>query len=164
MSSIEKYAKLAEKVDLFQGLNGDEVRAIIKLGDRQSLPNNQPIFHEGHLATNFFVVLQGEVHLYIKAKLIAKCRAGDTFGAMEALTHAPHSSTAVTHGKTKVFVMKEKDIGERMNQGAAVRLLLNAIHILSLQLEQAFSHHLRLKRELARRDADDDLIPSEMDA
>ncbi len=151
MGSIEKYARMAEKIDLFKGLDPDDVRAIIKLGDRREFFNGQHIFHEGQIASNLFIVLHGQVHLYVRTELIAKCRAGDTFGEMAALTHAPHTSTAVASGDTKVFVLDEKEIAKTMSQRAAVRLLLNAIHLLSLQLETAFSHHTRLKNGLERR-------------
>lgn len=150
MSSIEKYARLARKIEIFDGLTPDEVRSVLKLGKSVKFQNNLPIFHEGQVASNLFIVLKGEVDLYIKNLLIAKCRQGDAVGVMEGLTHRPHRSTAVANGDARVFVLNDDQIGQLMGQRIAVQLLLNIIHLLSLQLESSFTHYALLCQEKKR--------------
>ena len=111
------------------------------------------IFHEGQLGSNIFVVLKGEVGIYIHNDLIAKCKVGDAFGEMSVLNHKPHCGTATALTEVRCFVMKEDQLNAVLERRIAVRFLLNTIHILSGHLEAANHMNSELRKQLRKLSA-----------
>ena len=138
MSGDTKYRKYAEKIGIFKGLDPEDVEYIIHAGKVLQYHGGQTIFHEGMLGSNLFVVLSGDVGIYVKNQLIAKCRVGDAFGEMAVLNHKPRSATAAALEKgAKCFTLDERRVNEILDKRVSTRLLLNVIHILSERLEEA---------------------------
>ena len=94
MSDADKFRQYAERIGIFRGLTPEEIALVIKHGKVLNFRQNQTIFHQGMLGSNLFIILGGEVGIYNKAELIAKCRAGDAFGEMAVLNNKPRTATA----------------------------------------------------------------------
>jgi CRP-like cAMP-binding protein len=92
--SEEKYRRYAEKIRLFHALKPEEVGRVLKEGRMVNFQKGQTIFHEGQLGSNLFIVLRGEVGIYSKNRLIAKCKIGDAFGEMAVINQSPRSWAA----------------------------------------------------------------------
>ena len=137
MSMELKYRRYAEKIRIFRGLNPH----MLDYGAGQT------IFHQGMLGSNLFIVFNGEVDIYNRNQLIAKCTAGDAFGEMSVLNQRPRSATAVAATEVKLFTLDESQINQILEKHASVRLLLNIINVLSERLEIANTHVAELKRE-----------------
>ncbi|HNR31499.1 MAG TPA: cyclic nucleotide-binding domain-containing protein [Candidatus Hydrogenedentes bacterium] len=150
MSDESKYRKYAEKVKIFHGLSPEEVEFILHCGNVLHFHENQTIFHEGMLGTNVFIVLSGEVGIYNKSELIAKCEVGDAFGEMAVLNRRPRIASATAITPAKVFTLDERSINNILEKHVAVRLLLNVIHILSERLEKANAENVELRKALRR--------------
>ena len=150
MSDLEKYAKYAKRVKLFNGLELDEVAEIIKQGEILHYHEGATIFHQGQLGTNIFVVWKGSVGIYVDNDLIAKCEVGDAFGEMSALNHRPHSGSASALSDCKCFVLKEDKINAILQKHVATRFLLNIIHMLSGYLEAANKKNSVLRKQMRR--------------
>ena len=146
MPQAEKYANYADRVKIFKGLQPAEVKDIIQQGSTLQFDKGKTIFHEGMLGTNLFIVLHGQVALYKKTQVIAKCDVGDTFGEMAVLNHRPRSATAAALGDTKLFTLDERQIDSILDKRVAVRILLNIIHVLSERLEIANSLNAGLSK------------------
>ena len=97
----------------------------------------ETIFHKGQLGSNLFIVLQGNVNLMVGQRRIARCKPGDAFGEMSVLNHRPHTASAEAVTSVKVFLLSEQQLNRILQQGVAVRLLLNVVHMLSAYLETA---------------------------
>jgi CRP-like cAMP-binding protein len=97
----------------------------------------QTVFHEGMLGSNLFIVLSGQVGIYMKGKLIARCKVGDAFGEMAVLNRTPRCATAGALSDASLFTLDETQLNGILRKHIAVRLLLNVIHILSERLEAA---------------------------
>jgi len=97
----------------------------------------QTVFHEGMLGSNLFIVLSGQVGIYMKGKLIARCKVGDAFGEMSVLNRTPRCATAGALSDASLFTLDETQLNGILRKHIAVRLLLNVIHILSERLEAA---------------------------
>lgn len=147
MGDIEKYQKYAEKVTIFQGIDPRDVEYILKSGKVLHFREGQTVFHEGMMGTNLFVVLAGEIGIFSKNELIAKCRLGDAFGEMAVLNHKPRSATAAALTEAKLFTLDEKQINGILEKRVAVRLLLNIIHVLSERLESANAWLAALRKQ-----------------
>ncbi len=136
MTDIQKYERYAEKIHLFNGLIAEEVEDLIKRGKVIIIRKGETIFHEGMLGSNLFIVLSGKIGIYIKDQLITKCHVGDTFGEMAVLNKKPRTATATALEESRLLCLDEKQINDILEKHVAVRLLLNAIHLLSERLEK----------------------------
>lgn len=137
MSREKKYQRYGEKVRIFNGLGPEEVEHILHHGKVLNFPVGQTIFHEGMLGSNLFIVLKGEIGIYHKNELIAKCNVGDAFGEMSVLNHEPRSATAAAVTEARCFTLDEKELNEILERRIANKLLLNIIHVISERLETA---------------------------
>jgi CRP/FNR family transcriptional regulator, cyclic AMP receptor protein len=146
MSDPLKYAKYAEKVAIFHGLTPEEVEGVIKLGKILIYQAGKTIFHEGMLGQNLFIVLKGEIGIYLKQEKIAACKLGDAFGEMAVLNKRPRNATALAETDCRLFTLSEMEINQILEKRVAVRLLMNIIHILSERLEHANAENARLRR------------------
>jgi len=137
MSDVEKYRKYAEKVRIFNGLKPHEVASILHEGQVLQFRAGETVFHEGNLGSNLFVVLSGEIAIYKKNRLIARCKVGDAFGEMALLNQKPRSATVAAVTDVRLFTLNEKQINGILEGHLAVRVLLNIIHVLSERLEDS---------------------------
>lgn len=147
MSDAEKYGQYAERVAIFRGLSADEVAQVMRQGQVLFFRQNQTIFHEGMLGSNLFIVLSGEVGIYQKTDLIAKCRSGDAFGEMAVLNHKPRTATATAMTEAKCLTLEERQVNQILAHGVATKLLLNIISLLSVRLENANAWISEAKRK-----------------
>lgn len=137
MTDQATYKRYAEKVRIFHGLTPEEVEEILRSGETLTYMKGQTIFHEGQMGSNLFVVLHGEIGIYRRDTLIAKCRVGDAFGEMAVLNQKPRNATAAALTDTNLFTLNESDINRILEKRVAVRVLMNIIHVLSERLERA---------------------------
>ena len=137
MRDEEKYEQYAKKVRIFNGLEGDDVAEILHQGKVIHFQQGQTIFHEGMLGSNLFIVLSGQIGIYSKGKLIARCHVGDAFGEMAVLNRKPRCATAAALSNATLFTLDEAQINSLLKKHVAVRILLNVIHVLSERLEAA---------------------------
>ena len=147
MKDMEKYRRYGEKIKIFHGLDPEEVEQILHHGQQMHFHEGQTIFHEGMLGSNLFIVLSGEIGIFRKRELIAKCQVGDAFGEMSVLNHKPRSATAAAITDARLFTLEEKEINELMEKRVAVRILMNIIHMLSERLETANAWNAELRRK-----------------
>lgn len=137
MSDIEKYRRLAKDVRIFNGLHPHEVSDIVQRGTELSFRKGQTIFHEGMMGSNLFIVLSGEVVLYVKNRMIARCEVGEAFGEMAVLNQRPRTATAAAETDVDLFTLDESQMNEILEKRVAVRFLMNIIHVLSEHLESS---------------------------
>nr|AUN37066.1 cAMP-binding protein [uncultured bacterium] len=137
MSDADKYGQYADRIAIFKGLTADEVAQVIKQGQTLHFRQNQTIFHEGMLGSNLFIVLGGEVGIYRKTELIARCKTGDAFGEMAVLNHRPRTATATALSEAKCLTLDERQVNQILARGVSTKLLLNIIAMLSKRLENA---------------------------
>lgn len=127
----------ADRIEIFRGLSAEEIAHVLKQGQVLFFRQNQTIFHEGMLGSNLFIVLGGEVGIYRKTELIAKCRAGDAFGEMAVLNHKPRTATATALSEAKCLTLDERQVNQILAKGVSTKLLLNIIAMLSSRLVNA---------------------------
>jgi CRP-like cAMP-binding protein len=137
MSDLEKYRSYADRIRIFKGLTPEEIALVMKHGKVLMFRERQNIFHEGMLGSNLFVLLSGQVGIYRKADLIAKCKEGDAFGEMAVLNHSPRTATATALTEVKCLTLEERELNQILEKGVANKLLLNIIAMLSDRLVNA---------------------------
>ncbi len=137
MGGSDKYEQYAKRVRIFKGLQPEEVSDILHQGKTVQFQQGQTVFHEGMLGSNLFVILSGQIGIYSKGRLIARCQVGDAFGEMAVLNRKPRCATAAALSNATLFTLDEEQINKLLKKHIAVRLLLNIIHVLSERLEAA---------------------------
>lgn len=147
MGDPSKYEKYAQKVQIFNGLSAEEVESVIRLGKILLYQSGQTVFHEGMLGQNLFIVLSGEIGIYLRQEHIANCKVGDAFGEMAVLNKRPRTATACALKDCRLFTLSENEINQILEKRVAVRMLMNIIHILSERLEHANAENAKLRKE-----------------
>jgi CRP-like cAMP-binding protein len=144
--SDDKHKRYTEKTRLFHALKPEEVGRILKEGRMVNFQKGQTIFHEGQLGSNLFIIFRGEVGIYSKNRLIAKCKIGDAFGEMAVINQSPRSAAASALTDAKLFTLDEAGTKKVLEQDFAVRVLMNIIQVMSERLEAANSSIADLRK------------------
>jgi CRP/FNR family cyclic AMP-dependent transcriptional regulator len=73
-----------------------------------TFPAGSTIFTEGEDAEKMYVVLEGEIALHVKGRLVITLGPGEVFGEMALIDSAPRIATATAVSDAKVVPINEK--------------------------------------------------------
>ena len=135
--TLERFRALASRVDLFRGVNPEDVAKIYAKGMTMRINRGNIIFHQNTTGNTMYVLLGGRVDLYDGKKHIASLGPGDMFGEMALISEEPRSATAVAGEDAHVFVLSETIFHRLMTKRAAIQILLNIVGTLSRRLRDA---------------------------
>jgi CRP-like cAMP-binding protein len=77
--------------------------------DTLAIPAGQTIFNEGDTGgVAMYVVVEGEVDLLVKGKLVESLGPGGVLGEMALLDNVPHSASAVAKSSCRLVEINEK--------------------------------------------------------
>jgi CRP/FNR family cyclic AMP-dependent transcriptional regulator len=71
-------------------------------------PAGSTVFTEGEHAEKMYVVLEGEIALNVKGRVVATLGPGEVFGEMALIDSAPRVATATAMTDAKVVPVNEK--------------------------------------------------------
>lgn len=137
MEATDKYRAIARQVELFRGIDPEDVQKILHKGMTMRAQRGQVIFHKGTTGNHMYVILGGSVALYDGNKLLATLHAGDLFGEMALINNEPRSASAVAAEDSFLFALDETTFQKLMTKTVAIRMLLNVIATLSHRLRCA---------------------------
>jgi CRP-like cAMP-binding protein len=137
MSSLDDYRLFAKRVELFKGIEPNDVARILSKGRTMNVQKGEVIFHKGTTGNTMFVVLGGLVALFDGKKYLATLRTGDMFGEMALINNEPRSASAVASEDCRLFVLDETTFQRLMTKSVAIRMLLNIIATLSHRLRRS---------------------------
>ncbi len=100
-SSIELFGE----VPLFKGLEEQDLKAIAKLSKEIVFREGETIVKEGDAGLGFYLILDGEVVVKRRNKVVAKLQRGSFFGEMALLDDQPRSADVVATEPTKCLVL-----------------------------------------------------------
>lgn len=146
MPSLEKFAQMAKKIDLFQGLRSEDVAKIYAKGITLQVEKGNVLFYKGTVGNQMFIVLGGKISLYSGKKHIADLHSGDMFGEMALINNDPRSATAVAAETSNLFVLSETTFQKLMTKRVAIRILFNIIGTLSKRLQDMNAKLVQLER------------------
>lgn len=76
--------------------------------DTRSFAAGATVFSKGEPGTAMYVVVEGEVDLWIGDELVETLGAGEPFGEMALIEHAPRIATAVARTACRLVEVPEK--------------------------------------------------------
>ena len=119
-------------VNLFEGLPDDDLRALVEVLKGFKAGPGDCLFDEGDEDDKFFLVTAGAVEI-VKAvpgggeEKLAVRRAGDVFGEMALLNHAPRSATARAVGECECLTLSRADFEWLMGGDSLALCLLKIL-------------------------------------
>lgn len=76
--------------------------------DTLAIPAGQPIFNEGDTGNTMYVVVEGEVDLLVKGKLVESLGPGGVLGEMALLDNVPRSASAIAKSACRLVEINER--------------------------------------------------------
>ncbi|MBI2422222.1 MAG: cyclic nucleotide-binding domain-containing protein [Candidatus Hydrogenedentes bacterium] len=134
---VEKIDELIRRVELFHGLERDEVAKIFAKGMTMRVAKGEHVFLQGTIGSQMYVVLGGKLGVFDGPKGIAELRTGDMFGEMALVNKEPRSATVTALEDSRLYVITESTFERLMTKRVAIRMLLNIIRTLSHRLQKA---------------------------
>jgi CRP-like cAMP-binding protein len=142
MFTILEKTILLKTVDLFQDIPGELLSQISQISRTKNYEQGEVIFKEGDSGDSMFIVINGEVSIKKKEKIIAKLEKGTSLGEMALLDNEARSADAVAD-KDSVLLKINQDVFYELMEGNAdimkqiVRLLTSRIRDANSRLEQS---------------------------
>jgi uncharacterized membrane protein len=100
---------------MFEHLNEDDRVALAKVIDELKVPADHTLFQAGDPGDSLFIVLNGEIELFIKDTagqkiVLTTAEAGDMFGELAMLDTGPRTATALALSESEVLVLDRDDL------------------------------------------------------
>ena len=133
----DKYVQLARNIDLFVGLNPDQLVKIMSIGQTEAATKGTVIFKKGLTSRKMYVILDGQVDIMDGEKRIATLGKGEMFGEMGLLSGQPRNATAVASESCSFFILTEQSLHRLFTKRVAIVMLLNIVRKLSDRLREA---------------------------
>ncbi len=129
------------KIELFQGLNDEEMEIIASLSALVEYPKGKVLFEEYNPRKNVFLVYSGEIQLYKttpfgEERHITQFEKYDFIGEASVVDNSPHSTSARALSDAKVYKIKSVDLVDVLNNEAkiAVKILSRIAQIISRRM------------------------------
>ncbi|NLV40999.1 MAG: cyclic nucleotide-binding domain-containing protein [Candidatus Hydrogenedentes bacterium] len=132
----EKLDLLVKRVDLFHGLDRDDVGKIFSKGMTVRALKDEVIFFKGTTGSQMYVVLVGKMGVYNGEDRIAVLAPGEMFGEMALVNREPRSATVKAEADSVLFVLTESTFQNLLSKRVAIQILLNIIRTLSVRLKR----------------------------
>ena len=146
----DKYAELAKRVALFNGLDAEDVAKIFSKGMTMEVEKGNVLFYQGTTGNQMYVVLGGRIDLFDGKKHLTTLKTGDLFGEMAVILNEPRTASAVAGETSRVFVLSETVFERLMTKRAAIRILLNIIGVMARRIREMNSKLMEARNERAK--------------
>ena len=145
MTTVRAPAKIIPRA--FPGIKPDEVQEIILNSRIKSYPAGTTLCHEGAIEETFYMILEGDFEVSkvinnMEKRMLKSLTAGDFFGEMALIHHAPRAATVVARTDVIVLEIDRKGFDRVLQHSPSV----------SLAMVSEISSRLRQNDELAIED------------
>jgi CRP/FNR family transcriptional regulator, cyclic AMP receptor protein len=115
---LRKNAKieLLKRVPLFERCSKAELQQIARLADEILLPDGQILTREGQPGREFFVLVEGQVDVRRKGRLVKKLSGGDFLGEIALVADVPRTATVTATTPLRALVMIDRDFRSLMKE------------------------------------------------
>jgi len=103
-------AQSLQSVPLFRDFTGEHLEALAKVLQRQTHPAGHVLFRTGDLASQFLVLMQGEVALREEPNELFRLRGVSTIGELGSLTGLQRNTDAITATEAEIWSIPVPDL------------------------------------------------------
>ena len=121
-------------VPIFSGLKDKQLKSILASGKEQAYPKDRAIVSEGEVGVAFYLILDGEVEVRRKGKVLAKLGGGSFFGEMSLLDSSRRSSDVVAVAPTNCLVLSSWSFQSCVESN--IDIAMNLLKTLSQRLRE----------------------------
>jgi CRP/FNR family cyclic AMP-dependent transcriptional regulator len=110
------------KVDLLRGIplfsqcSKRDLGAISSIADEIDLKEGKELTRQGRLGREFFVLIEGTADVRKNNRKIASLKAGDFFGEIALVRHAPRTATVTASSPVRALVIMERDFKRLLDE------------------------------------------------
>ncbi|MDZ4729853.1 MAG: mechanosensitive ion channel family protein, partial [Xanthomonadales bacterium] len=152
----EDLVELLAQTDVFKLLDAHSIASIVDAMERQHIPENQVLFHQGDKGKSLFVLIEGLLEIDVEsdghAECVGRIHPGQCLGEMSLLTGERRSATVRAASESIVYEVGKKSITLVMQQQPALAEALSNI-LAERQISTAMSlselDPAQQKREIA---------------
>lgn len=134
---IRKNAKieLLKRIPLFALCSKAELAEVAALADELHLPVGRRLTTEGSPGHEFFVLIEGRVHVTRRKELLEELGDGSFFGEISLVAKTPRTATIETIAPSRVLVIGERDFDRLLRD--VPKIQLKVLRALALRLAPA---------------------------
>ncbi len=128
---------------LFESLPADQLGKVAEIASPRAVPAGRPIFPEGSVGDEMFVVVSGRVRISKEIpgageEALTLLGPGSYFGEMAVIDGAPRSADAVAHEDCELLAIRRDDLDRLMflDKDLACALLWAFVRTLSSRLRE----------------------------
>ena len=132
--------------ELFDGLNSDEIEAVIKIASLQKYKKGEILFQEDSTEEVIYIITEGKLEISAQSEsgkrvTFSAVEKGMVFGEMSFLDGLPRSATVKTLEDVEVFAIRKEDFEYLIETKPKIAafVLKNLGKIMSLRLRNADS-------------------------
>jgi len=103
-------------VAFFDGFSDAELGRVAKLFTEIELPAGSVVMDQGDPGTYCYVIVDGEVGVYVRGERVNSSGAGDVFGEMALVDHQPRTATVVADTDLKLLRFGTRDFHRLMDE------------------------------------------------
>jgi CRP/FNR family cyclic AMP-dependent transcriptional regulator len=122
MAGKDHKLELIRRVPLFEHIGGRELEKIGQLADEVDVPAGTVLMKEGATAKEFFVVIEGSMHVEQHGREIARLGPGDFFGEIALVDGGPRTATVTAGVASRLLVLGHREFHSLLEQNASIQL------------------------------------------
>ena len=130
-----------KNIPLFKSLNDDEFSSIHEKLEEINFTENTLVFEAGEIGDCLYVIVEGEVEVYIEAGeksdkvILSTLGIGDYFGEMSLITGEPRSASVITLNECLFLRLSKGDFDQLIINNPSITISLS--HMLSQRLKSS---------------------------
>lgn len=136
--SSVKLVNLLRTIEMFSGLNEEQLNKLATLFEKRTLSTDEVIFEQGAVGDTFFIVQEGFVEIVIEGKrTLVNLGAGQVVGEMALVDRGTRSATVrAATDATMVYLMSSEKFEQLCENDTAIgyRVMRNIAADLSFKL------------------------------
>ncbi len=141
-TNLDDIFPILDKISLLGGLTKEELYQLFSLAEYGIFKKSDILFHKGDSPNYIYIVLSGQVKVYITQDNIEyefiSFSAGDCLGEASLMSIEPHTATAVCNKKSKLILISRKTLFtlHKTNPTLFAKLILNIARELARRLHK----------------------------
>lgn len=106
---------LLKSIPFFESLAPEEMKELSEVLDEKIFPKGETIFQFGRMGDSLYIVLEGEVELFIRdisgdKILLTTAQPGEFFGELSLFDQGPRTATAIACEESKLLILHRQDL------------------------------------------------------
>lgn len=112
---------MLRKVALLTRCSEEAVESIARLADEVDVPDGYTLMRQGDLGQEFFLIVDGQVHIERDGRSVATLGPGDYVGEIALIEEGRRTATATAKGPAKLLVITHRGFNSLLDSSADIR-------------------------------------------